>query len=93
MANGSDIDFDKDLLRNRITELRALVKNPRSTPKQKLDMVLLNQEIVLMVVLNDHPRVPSMWGAFRPMAWGMSIAAAGVIGLAISGHISIAVLP
>jgi hypothetical protein len=92
-GNGSAVDFDKDLLKTRLTNLRAVVRDAKATPKKKLDTVLESEEIILMMISSDHPKVGLMWAVFRPMAWIMSAAILGIISLAVSGHITIAVTP
>lgn len=39
--------------------------------------------------LETNRKVNIMWSVFRPMAWVMSIAATGLIGMAVSGRVQI----
>ncbi len=89
MSDTITSDFDKDLLRTRISSLRDTIKDSKATPKKKLDTVLQTEEIILMLVASDHPKVDTMWSVFRPMAWVMTAAILAIIGLAVSGRIVI----
>jgi hypothetical protein len=93
MANGSDIQFDTQLIATRIADIRAALQDKAMDTEAKINLMLRTQEINLMVVLTDHSKVLTMWGVFKPMAWGGLIAVTGIIGLAIAGHISVAIVP
>ena len=47
------------------------------------------QQLFLIYLRQDHSKVATMWSVFRPMAWAMSIAAAAIIGLLVSGRVQI----
>ena len=73
-----------DELKRRIDEAlenKRLKKNDR--------MMLEIQQLFVIYIMNDHPKVIRMWNTYIPMVWVFSIAAATFIGLMVSGRVSI----
>ena len=80
MANGDILDQ----LGEKIETLLAN-KKIKGTDRTHLEI----QQLFLVYLKDDHKKVTTMWAVYKPMAWGISIAAATFIGLLASGRITI----
>jgi hypothetical protein len=48
-------------------------------------------ELFVIYMRDDHPKTQAMWSVFKPMAWAMLVAVTSIIGLIVSGKLSIIV--
>ncbi len=80
MPNGEILE----ILKNRInSELGR--KRISATNKTQLEVL----QLFVTYLEDDHAKVSTMWSVFRPMAWGMSVAAVTAIGMIVSGKVEI----
>lgn len=85
-------DGDNDIfegLIKRIDHERSSDKN--MTPFDSLMLDISRASLVFL--RSDHQRVAVMWTWFRPFAVLAGAAALAIIGAAVTGHVSIAIVP
>jgi hypothetical protein len=81
------------LLKEKLFKLSSLLDNPNMTTKEAVHMLLSTQQIIMMSIQSDHPKVSAMWSLFRPMAWVLGIGVTAIIALIVSGRITIQIIP
>lgn len=85
-------DSDTDLFSNLINRIDA--ERAKTKDRSSLDDLMLDISRASMVFLrSDHQKVMTMWNWFRPFAVLAGIAAAAVVGAAVTGHVSISIVP
>lgn len=77
-----------DLLKEKIG---AALKVKRISRSDKAMLEIMQLFVIYMV--DDHPKTQAMWQVFRPAMWVGSAAIISLIGVVVSGRVSIVINP
>lgn len=77
-----------DLLKEKIG---AALKVERISHSDRAMLEIMQLFVIYMV--DDHPKTQAMWQVFRPAMWVGSAAIISLIGVVVSGRVSIVINP
>lgn len=85
MTNGNGDEILNQLKERIDTDLNK--KRLSQSNRAQLEMM----QLFVIYLQNDHPKVMTMWGVFRPMAWITLTFLTAIIGLIVAGRLEIIV--
>ncbi len=76
-----------EILKATLNKLGDALKKKNLNTTDRITLEVL--QVIIIYMMDDHPKTQLMYNVFRPLSWIVAIATTSIIGLIVTGKVSI----
>lgn len=87
----STMTVNGDVLQQLKERIDRELEKPNLKSQDRINYEI--QQLFVIILMNDHPKVETMWQTYKPAVWVGAIALTTIIALFVSGKMTVIISP